>query len=379
MKDVLSVEYQIECLAERIHVKAALTPMTPLQRYMGLATGQVPDRLPISIILAVEWGAHYLGYQLNEEFAWDPKKWAAAALVCNDRFEADACAPIYDCYVVGPDGMGAEVYFPEDSLPEIIDEPIKSPADLSRLKPFDPERDGRMAVQIEAGVICNEKVGSIAPLTLSLCGPFSWAANMRGIYRFLADLKHDPKFAHAQLEIMTEAVKESIKAYNRAGLKPFLADATASNYLISPRQIEEFYIPYYEKLQADLGADAFSGMVWGYWEPQAHGMSLPVLRGMGLNNYCYCQEDALHEEDILAGKRLAHQIGAPLNISLWGKWVQVHSPREIDEEVKRVIGLAGPEWPFMVGMWSLPVGCPIENVDAFVRALKKYGTFPITV
>ncbi len=233
-----------------------------------------------------------------------------------------------------------------------------------------------MPVQLEAAHICKEKAGDVLPMLASICAPFSWAANLRGIYDFLADLKRNPKFAHDLLDICTEACEEMIKSYLSIGVQPFLADATASTYLISPRQIEQFAVPTYEKLMADLGPNAFSGMTWAEYDVQARNFRLPVLRGLGMTNYRYCQSDAgALESEVLEGKRFAHETHAPYAIGLWGRWFQSHTPKEIEAEVERLIGLAGPEWPFMVGLWSVPVGCPIENVNAYLRAAIRCGTF----
>jgi len=377
MAHVLSVDAQIDYTTERIRARLQEEGMTSLQRLGCLFTGQNPDRMPLYIILDEEWCAHYIGYRINEEFASNPKKLAHAALVGCDRLKSDFCDAFLDCYVIGPDAMGAKVYFPEDSLPEIIDPPVKSPADLAKLRIPDPHKDGRLPVALELVQICKEKIGDVVPILASICGPFSWAANLRGIYDYLADLKRNPKFAHDLLDICTEACKEVIKAYLDIGVMPFLADATASTYLISPRQVEEYALASYEKLMADLGPNTFSGIGWSEYETQVQAFQkVPALRAFGINNYRYCQNDAgAVEAEVLEGKRLARQHGVNYLPSLWGRWVAGHTPQEIEAEVERVIGLAGPEWPFMVGLWSVPVGCPIENVDAYIRAAIKYGTF----
>lgn len=376
MKDILSIDAQIDYLTEKIHARVERGRMTPLQRYGCLVSRQLPDRMPVDLTLDLEWGAHYLGYRIDKEFAWDPRKWAHAALACNDRLESDVCAPFLDMFVIGPDAMGAQVYYHEDSFPEIVEALVKNRADLAKLRVPDPHKDGRLPVLIEAVRICKEKVGDILPVHASINGPFSWAANLRGISDFLVDLKRDPQFVHALLEIVTEAVKQEIKAFTELGVRPFLGDATASTYLISPRHIQEFYLPYYAKLEAELGPGQFVGQVWADYATQARDFKLTCLRGRGIHNYCYSQsEEILPAEDILEAKRVARQVGSYATIYLWGKWVQVHSPKEIDAEVQRVIALTGPEWPFLVGMFSVPVPCPSENLDAFVRAIKKYGVF----
>jgi len=373
--DILSIDAQIDHLADRIHARALSAPMTPLQRSACVVTKQIPDRMPM-FVLSVEYGAHYLGYRINKDFAWDPKKWAHAALAFIDRFDSDVCAPILDVYIIGPDAMGCEVIYHEDSFPEVM-AGVKTPADLAKIENADYRHNGRMRVLVEACQICREKVGDIMAVSPVINAPFSWAANVRGIYDFLADLRRNPKFAHDLLERCTAGVNEGVRMFLEAGLKPVtLADATASTYLISPAQINEFAWTYNEKLVADLGAENVLPMYLADFATQAKYCTGMAGLLAGINNYVYCEaEKPLREEDLLEGKRVARQLGVAFQANLWGRWVQVHTPKEIDEEVKRVVDLVGPEWPFQIGMWSVPVPCPIENLDAFVRALKKYTTF----
>ncbi|MFB0563065.1 MAG: uroporphyrinogen decarboxylase family protein [Candidatus Lokiarchaeia archaeon] len=374
------IDKEIDFLAEKIRLKAESEEMTPLMRFASVVLGTPPDRMPI-FAASTEWGAHWLGYQLNKDFAYDYKKWVHAALAITDRSSTDICAPMYDIYNIGPDAMGAEVIFPEDAIPEIRKPGVKTPEDLENLKIPDPHKDGRMPLVLEACKLVREKIGDIVPILATVNAPFSWAANLRGIYDYLADLKRNPKFAKDLLEIVTEAVIGYVKALVDLGFMPVLiADATATTYLLSPKQIEDYGVWSYRKIEEALGKDAFVGSLYTDFETQAKIVKMGVPNFLGITNYCYCDgtgTEPLKEEDILEQKRIAKELGVPNVTFLWGQWLMVHSPREIDEEVKRVFKLAGPDWPFMVGAWYIPLGTPVENLDALVRAIKKYGKFPL--
>ncbi|MEM3564643.1 MAG: uroporphyrinogen decarboxylase family protein [Candidatus Jordarchaeaceae archaeon] len=377
------IDKEIDFIVEKIRLMVAEEKMTPLERFACLATKKEPDRLPI-FAASNEWAAHYIGYQLNKDFAFDSKKWIHCALKFLERVGSDICLPIYDIYNIGPDAMGAKVIFPEDALPEIREPAIKTPDDLKNLKVPDPHREGRMPLLIEALKTLRTKIGDIIPIYTIIMGPFSWAANLRGIYNFLADLKRNPKFALDLLDIVTDAAIKYTKALNDLGFAPVaLADVVASSYLLSPKQFDDFVIPPYMKIQEALGRETFIPGAIGDYDMQAKmfqsgiGSSFNVL---GMNNYTYCDRtgtEPLKEEDLVKGKTMAKKLGTSFMANIWGQWVQVHSPREIDEEVKRVIKIVGPEWPFMVGLWYVPLGTPVENLDAFIRAIKKYGKFPI--
>lgn len=374
------IDKEIDFLAEKIRLRVESEEMTPMQRFACLVLGQEPDRMPI-FAASMEWSAHYIGYKLNKDFAHDHKKLAHAAILNIDRFESDMCAPIYDVYNLGPEKMGAEVIYPEDALPEIRKPALKNPEDLKNLKIPDPHEDDKMTTLLESLKIVRDRVGDIVPILATVNAPVSWAANVRGIYNFLADLKRDPKFAKELLEIVTEAAIGYIKAVVDLGLKPvLLADAVATSYLLSPKQLEEYGVWSYRKIEEALGKDAFMGTIWGDFETQAKFIKMGVPTFLGLTNYTYCDRtgtEPLKEEDILEQKKISKELGVPNFTALWGQWVMVHSPREIDEEVKRVIKLAGPEWPFLVGVFYVPLGTPVENLDAVVGALKKYGKFPL--
>nr|MDO8079292.1 uroporphyrinogen decarboxylase family protein [Candidatus Freyarchaeota archaeon] len=374
------IDKEIDFLAEKIRVRVESEAMTPMQRMAYFAFGQPLDHLPIQAA-SMEWSAHYIGYKLNKDFAFDYKKLAHAALVGVDRFEADVCVPVYDAYNIGPEEMGAEVKYPDDALPEIIKPCVKSPEDLENLKIPDPHKDKKLTVLLECLKLLREKIGDIVPIMATVNAPFSWAANIRGIYDYIADLKRNPKFARDLLEIVTEAATGYAKAVIDLGFKPvLLADAVATSYLLSPKQLEDYGVWSYRKMEEALGKGSFMGTIWGDFETQAKFTKMGVPNFGGITNYTYCDRtgtEPLKEEDILKQKKIARELGVPLMVALWGQWVMVHSPQEIDEEVKRVIKLAGPEMPFMVSVFYIPLGCPIENLDAFTRAIKKYGKFPI--
>lgn len=371
----------MDFLVEKIRVKVESDDMTPMQRFTCLITGETPDRIPVFVPLYTEWAAHYIGYKLNKDFAFDAKKWVHATLIAVERIGVEIAGPFYDMYNIGPDAMGAEVLFPEDALPEIRTPAINSPDDLANLKIPDPKKDGRMPQALEALKLTAEKIGDLVPVFPGINAPFSWAANMRGVYNYIADLKRNPKFAKDLLDFVTDAVIEYLKAELELGLGPvLLADAAATEYLLSPKQIEEYVFWSYKKVQEALGQQSFLPFLF-LPETQAklikEGIGLPFL---GVSNYAYCDRtgtDPLKEEDILSQKKLAKELGVLNMVALWGQWMQVHSPREIDQEIKRVTKLTGPDWPFMVGAMHIPLGTPVENVDALVRAIKKYGKFPI--
>ncbi|MFB0559677.1 MAG: uroporphyrinogen decarboxylase family protein [Candidatus Lokiarchaeia archaeon] len=236
-----------------------------------------------------------------------------------------------------------------------------------------------MHVLLDALKIAAAKIGDIVPVFVNINGPFSWAANLRGIYDFVADMKRNPKFAHDLLEIVTEAAIEYLKASIDLKLGPvLLADATATEYLLSPKQIDEYVLWSYRKVQEAVGQENFLPFIFGLETQEKiikEGIGLPLF---GVSNYAYTEGSGAEplsqfKDLLLRQKAKANELGLLNFVAIWGQWVQVHSPREIDEEVKKVIEIAGPEWPFVVGLYHIPLGTPIENVDAFINALKTYG------
>jgi uroporphyrinogen decarboxylase len=375
------VDKEIDLLAEKIRAKIESEGVTPLQRFYSLVGKEPPNRMPVFFPLYVEWAAHYLGYKLNRDFAFDGKKWAHAALASVDRFECDLCAPLYDIYNIGPEEMGSEVIYPEDALPEICKPAVNTPEDLKNLTIPDPLKEGRMSVVLDAIKISAAKIGDVVPVFVSINGPFSWAANLRGIYNYVADMKRNPKFAHELLEIVTDAAIKYLKPAMDLKMGPvFLADAAATEYLLSPKQIDEYVLWSYRKVQEAVGRENFLPFIFGLETQEKiikEGIGLPLF---GFSNYANTEGSGREplssfEDLLLRQKAKAKEYGVLNFVAIWGQWLQVHSPKEIDEEVKKLIEMAGPDWPFVVGLNHLPLGTPIENIDAFVNALKTYGKF----
>lgn len=78
----------------------------------------------------------------------------------------------------------------------------------------------------------------------SIGGPFTIAANLRGVEQFLRDLRKEPEQVQRLLRLVTDTMKNCVDM-----VAPFadgirLADPVASPALISPRYFRELVYPY---------------------------------------------------------------------------------------------------------------------------------------
>ncbi|MCC6444791.1 MAG: hypothetical protein IT210_15190 [Armatimonadetes bacterium] len=92
-------------------------------------------------------------------------------------------------------------------------------------------------------------------------GPFTKAAEIRGLEQICIDLYEDPDFARRLLEIVTEKTIERIKAWHRAtcGEEPALPSEGGFGFcddsiqMLGVSQYEEFVVPCHERLYAAMG------------------------------------------------------------------------------------------------------------------------------
>jgi len=131
-----------------------------------------------------------------------------------------------------------------------IQPPVKEPAisetgDFSRVKDPDPYKDGRMPVVLEAIKLLKKRVSDTIPVISMVVGPFTVAAQLRGVDPFMRELMRKPA---AALELVERARKVCIR-YAQAQVEAgadvvVVVDSTASCDLISPKQFDEFAKPF---------------------------------------------------------------------------------------------------------------------------------------
>ena len=148
-----------------------------------------------------------------------------------------------DIYNLEAEAYGAKVEnMGGDAIPA-VHEPLLSSLDEGfDLKPFDPERDGRIAMLLDVGRRLKREFPD-ADVRLPVAGPFSIAFNLRGINDLCLDAALRPDDLGKLLMRLAENQAVLCRAVADAGLDVAFFESAAAPPLLSPRQFHQIEMP----------------------------------------------------------------------------------------------------------------------------------------
>lgn len=148
-----------------------------------------------------------------------------------------------DLYNLEAEAYGARVEHPDgDGIPA-IGEPLFASVDeaLGR-PPYDPGRDGRIAMVIGVGNRLARELPE-AQIRIPVAGPFSIAVNLRGIGSLCMDMALEPDKVGRWLLELAENQAVFCQAVVDAGLDVAFFESAAAPPMLSPRQFHDVELP----------------------------------------------------------------------------------------------------------------------------------------
>lgn len=343
--------------------------MTSLERVQAVLAGRIPDRVPVCLhnfLLA----AHEAEVSM-EQYRSDP---AAAA-----RVHLQAVAQYdYDCICIDLDttllaeAMGATSACAPGEPGRIIKPAIDSLEDVGKLKPADPERDGRIPVILEAVRMMASAVGGQVAIRASADqGAFSLASMVRGMEDFLMDLAADPDnpAIHQLLEICYQTHLAANRALIKAGAQfTSVGDSPAGPDVISPQMFQRYARPYEERLVRELAKDGVFSLI------HICGDTSSILDQLAAYPYCGFELD--YKTDIRKAKETAgakHVLFGnidPSGVLACGTSAQVYVA------TRQLIAQWKPRGNFILNAGcAIPASTPSANVAALMRAARDFGAY----
>jgi len=306
-----------------------------------------------------------LGYSVRE-YCHDVDKMVKGQLHLHKRFGCDFVCSFVDVWVFA-EAVGVKLNFPEDTAPKPVESPIKTLEDVERLEIPDPRRDGRLPVIIRGIELLRKEIGGTVPIYTGGQGPFSLAAEIRGLETFLKDLYLNKELALKLIKFCTAYMIETGKAEVDAGADiVHLGDSYAGPSLVSPRFFRDYAMPY-EKI------------VFEHWKKHGAltslhicGKSKPIWNEMietGTDNIEVDQTVDLAE----AKRKLCSRVCLTGNLD--PSAVMYHGTSdEVERAARKCIQAAGAGGGYILspGCVVMP-GFPPTNLDALVRAARDYG------
>jgi len=335
---------------------------TGKERIEAVFRREKADRLPVVLGLTVHC-ATQAGYQPNE-VRLDPEKAWKTFLLSEETFPTDMPRVPSNPYL--PDVLKAG----KDTEMKPQKGRIYRLADKENLKTFSyrpPKESRTFTTYLE---MAKKSVATLTDRALfaEVGGPFSIAADLRGIQQIIYDTFDDPEYVHEVMKVATKLSLDRALALVETGIYLRIGDPSASCSLISPKIYREFVMSYHQQLLSELrkNTDTRIGLhICGNIDPiMEEILSLPID---------WFEIDALSSLEkmvSLSQGKIVIRGQIPMETFLDG------TREDIQKEVKRCVDIAGSTRAFMLAPGcTVPFNAPMENIQVFLDAACEYGSY----
>ena len=268
-----------------------------------------------------------------------------------------------DIYNLEAEAYGAKVESGEgDAIPAIHQAFLTSLEDGLALRPFDPLRDGRIAMILTVGRRLKQEFPE-ADVRIPVAGPFSVAFNLRGINALCQDVADRPEAAAKLLWHLAENQAVLCRAVVSAGLDIAFFESAAAPPMLSPRQFRELELPALRRM-LELAAASV-----GHPVPCIMGgNTYPVLDSLLATGtgYLVCNVETNQPAFVEAVTRTHPHVRIRVNMN--PVIVAGLDHDFIYREVDRVLAFASGHSNCLLGTGALPLETPPANI----RLIKDY-------
>jgi len=346
--------------------------MNPLDRFLSAARMEEPDEVPVSLLTSARFFSRVYGIKVFQ-FFHDPKMMLDATLHTMKLFPDIVIFPgLWADYgiVVEPSAFGSRIFWPENYVPYVRGDLFKNPDDIMGLEPPDPKTDGLMPFVLESIRYMERHAPQNTKYLYAVArGPFQVASYMRGHTEFLVDLTVRPDIAQKLIDVCTETTIRWLKVQLEVIDNPigvYVPDDNAS--FLSPGLFEKFGLPAYKRIFSE-----FDGLLKIYHNDadSTHILDLLAQCGFQVFNFSPAIDIGTAKQGIGQKVCLMGNVD-PVDVMLRG------TPEQVEEDCRKRIQIGGPGGGYILSLGGGPsMETPKENVEALVRAAKKYGRYPV--
>ena len=268
-----------------------------------------------------------------------------------------------DIYNLEAEAYGARVEVPgAEGIPAIHEPLFSNLDDAMEIPPFNPQRDGRLAMAIEVGQRLKCDLPS-ADVRIPVAGPFSIAFNLRGISQLCEDAALRPGEVARWLMRLAENQTVFTRAIAAAGLDVAFFESAAAPPLLSPRQFHTLELPALKRILE------LTSSVVGHPVPCIMGgntfLILDDILATG-TGYVVCNVET--DQRRFVDKLCATHPHVNVRINMDPRIVACDNPATIHEEVDRILDIAAGRPNCLMGTGCLPLEAPPENI----RLIREY-------
>jgi uroporphyrinogen decarboxylase len=344
--------------------------MNAIERTMLTLQHRIPDRVPVDLHNFMVT-ARMMQVNSFADYFRDGEAMAEGQIKAWQRFGHDVLI-VENGTAALAEACGVNVVYQADSAPVASEPAIKSLDDVDKLEVPDPYKNPVLAQNLLATRRVVEALGDQAfVMGRADQGPFSLAAELRGMSNFMMDLVlgEQEEQIHRLLEFCLQVVKRYALAQMAQGAHcTSIGDSPSGPDLISPAMYRKYAYPYVRRLVSELEAE---GVMLSY---HICGNSTPIIADMVETGAAVIEIDqkASMRESKTAAQGRSTLLG-PIDPSE----VLTHStPDVVTEHAREALDMLAPGGGFILGPGcAMPATTPDDNIDALIEAAKQYGRY----
>lgn len=262
-----------------------------------------------------------------------------------------------DIYNLEAEAYGAKVENTgEHGIPAIHEPILGSAADGIALAPFEPDRDGRIAMAIGVAQRLKREFPE-ADVRIPVAGPFSVAFNLRGISGLCEDIIAEPEDAARMLMHLAENQAVLCRAVARAGLDVAFFESAAAPPILSPRLFHDIELPALKRILqvcAECVGHAVPCIMGGNTYPV-----LDDILSTG-TNFLVCNVETDQAAFVERVYRTHPHVKVRVNLD--PGVVACSEPARIYRAIDHLLAIIGGRPNCVMGSGALPFETPIGNV-----------------
>ena len=268
-----------------------------------------------------------------------------------------------DIYNLEAEAYGAKVEAcGGDAIPAIQEPLLRSLEDGLTLPPFDPARDGRIAMVLAVGQRLRREFPE-ADVRIPVAGPFSIAFNLRGISQLCEDALERPDDTAKLLLRLADHQTVLCRAIAAAGLDVAFFESAAAPPILSPRLFREVELPALKHVLA-RGAECI-----GHPLPCIMGgNTFPILDDLLSTGTSYLACNIETNQAAFVERVTRTHPHIKLRVNLDPGVVACREPARIYAGIDRVLAITRGNPNCVMGTGAMPLETPPENI----RLIREY-------
>jgi uroporphyrinogen decarboxylase len=342
--------------------------MDSIDRTITTLQHQIPDRVPVDLH-NFQVIARMMAVGSFADFFRDGEAMAEGHIKAWQRFGHDVVL-VENGTAALAEACGVQVIYQDDAAPVAKEPAIRSLTDVDRLVVPDPYKTPVLAENLKATRIVAQVIGDKAfVIGRADQGPFSLAAEIRGLDLFMLDLAEGDERVFGLLDFTFQVVKRYAQAQIEQGAHcTSIGDSPSGPDMISPRMYRRYAYPYVERLVRELRDQ---DIMLAY---HICGDSTPIIDDMVRTGATIVEIDQKADMRVCKGAAAGRSaLLGPIDPSAV---LANGTPDLILDKCKEALGILAPGGGFILGPGcALPPTTPDENIDALIEAAHVYGRY----